>query len=75
MTPNELAQVIAEDVFRTIEREKTINKRQIAETIEKALLSNPVPSNAPTPGHHQFCGMPTGQTFTILDRPWLCVND
>jgi hypothetical protein len=38
MTPTDLASKIAEEVFRTIEREKAIVKAEIVEAVEKVVL-------------------------------------
>lgn len=38
MTPSELANKIAEEVFRTIERERAIVKAEIADAVEKVIL-------------------------------------
>ena len=42
MTPNEISNLAAEDVFQLIERTKRINKGEIAKAIEKVLLKNPI---------------------------------
>lgn len=42
MTPNEIAQKAAEEVFRTIERERTLIKANVAEAIERVLLTHQV---------------------------------
>lgn len=42
MTPTEVAEKCAEEVFRTVERERSFIKRQIAEAIEKVLLSSQI---------------------------------
>lgn len=46
MTPSEIAARAAEAVMRTIERNKRIVKAEIAEAIEKVLLTSQQPSYA-----------------------------
>ena len=58
MTPNEISNLAAEEVFRTIERTKRINKGEIAEAIEKVLLKNPI-------GYDPIYGTPT---FLMTDE-------
>ena len=65
MTPNEISNLAAEEVFRTIERTKRINKGEIAEAIEKVLLKNPI-------GYGSVYGVPAfimPETYTLtLDQ-------
>jgi hypothetical protein len=46
MTPSELANKIAEEVFRTIERERAIVKAEIVDVVEKVLAQDASRSTA-----------------------------
>ena len=59
MTPHEIAAKAAEEVFNLIDRTKRINKAEIAEAIEKVLLTSQV-----TAGSGYGYGV-----ATFLDRP------
>ena len=68
MTPNEISNLAAEEVFRTIERTKRINKGEIAEAIEKVLLKNPM-------GYDPVYGTPTFLVDLAIDKHGFVYDD
>lgn len=66
MTVTEVAGKAAEEVLRVIEREKAVIKAQIAEAIEKVLLTSQI---TPSHGWAAYCERPA------VDRASLCGND
>lgn len=67
MTTSELAAKIAEEVFRTIEREKAIIKADIVDAVEKVLALEQMQvyreAQQLSPSYSQFCGLPPGQSL------------